>query len=122
MQKSPLLTRRELLKVGSGLSVGSILPFSGLSASTLRTQAHIVIVGGGAAGMAMVNRLARRLQGGTITLVEPRETHHYQPGWTMVASGIWAAEKTMRLNAQFLPRGVKWLRDTQTALMLTASV
>jgi len=29
MQKSPLLTRRELLKVGSGLSVGSLLPFSG---------------------------------------------------------------------------------------------
>ncbi|MBT2772676.1 NAD(P)/FAD-dependent oxidoreductase [Halomonas sp. ISL-60] len=111
MRKPPSLTRRELLKVGSGLGVGSLLPLSGLSASTLRTQAHIMILGGGAAGMAMVNRLARRLQGGTITLVEPRETHHYQPGWTMVASGVWAADKTMLPNAQFLPRGVKWLRD-----------
>lgn len=115
MQKPPLwtqkVTRRELLKVGSGLSIGSLLPLSAVSANTLRTQARIVILGGGAAGMAMANRLANRLRGGTITLVEPRETHHYQPGWTLVASGVWNADKTMRPNAQFLPRGVNWIRE-----------
>ncbi|MGM0823366.1 MAG: NAD(P)/FAD-dependent oxidoreductase [Pseudomonadota bacterium] len=115
MQKPPLLTqkvtRRALLKVGAGMGVGSFLPLSGLSANVLNTQANIVILGGGAAGMAMANRLTKRLQGGTITLVEPRETHHYQPGWTMVASGVWSADKTMRPNAQFLPRGVNWIRD-----------
>ncbi|NDL68971.1 NAD(P)/FAD-dependent oxidoreductase [Vreelandella alkaliphila] len=111
MQKPPLLTRRELLKVGSGLGVGSLLPLSALSANTLETQARIVILGGGAAGMAMANRLTKRLKGGTITLVEPRETHHYQPGWTLVASGVWNAAKTMRPNAQFMPRGVNWVRE-----------
>lgn len=67
-----------------------------------------MILGGGAAGIAMANRLVKRLRGGTITLVEPRETHHYQPGWTLVASGVWNADKTMRPNAQFLPQGINY--------------
>ncbi|WP_404472060.1 NAD(P)/FAD-dependent oxidoreductase [Vreelandella venusta] len=115
MQTPPVMTqhmtRRALLKTGAGLGAASLLPLSGLSANTLQTQARIVILGGGAAGLAMANRLAQRLQGGTITLVEPRETHHYQPGWTLVASGVWNAAKTMRPNAQFMPRGVEWLRE-----------
>lgn len=111
MHKPLLLNRRELLKVATGLGVSSVLPLSAVSANTLQTQAHIVILGGGAAGMAMANRLAARLKGGTITLVEPRETHHYQPGWTLVASGVWNANKTMRPNAQFVPRGVTWVRE-----------
>lgn len=111
MYKSLLFSRRELLKVGTGLGVSSLFALSTVSAAPLRTQAHIVILGGGAAGMAMANRLAKRLQGGTITLVEPRETHHYQPGWTLVASGVWQPDKTMRPNAQFVPRGVEWVRE-----------
>ncbi|WP_244264756.1 FAD-dependent oxidoreductase, partial [Vreelandella boliviensis] len=111
MHKPLLFSRRELLKVGTGLGVSSLLPLSTISADTFRTQAHIVILGGGAAGMAMANRLARRLQGGTITLVEPREIHHYQPGWTLVASGVWHPGKTMRPNAQFIPRGIHWVRE-----------
>lgn len=111
MHKPLLLNRRELLKLGTGLGVSSLIPLSAASANTLQTQAHIVILGGGAAGMAMANRLATRLEGGTITLVEPRETHHYQPGWTLVASGVWQPDKTMRPNAQFVPRGVKWVRE-----------
>jgi sulfide:quinone oxidoreductase len=85
--RSYSLSRRDLLSLGLGVS--TLLPFSVASANTLNTQAHIVILGGGAAGMAMANRLTKRLRGGIITLVEPRETHHYQPGWTMVASGVW---------------------------------
>lgn len=116
MQKPPLLNRRELLKVGAGLGVSSLLPLSAVSANTLKTQAHIVILGGGASGMAMANRLAARLEGGTITLVEPRTTHHYQPGWTLVASGVWQPDKTMRPNAQFVPRGVTWVRELATTI------
>ncbi|SBR51563.1 MULTISPECIES: NAD(P)/FAD-dependent oxidoreductase [unclassified Halomonas] len=111
MQKLLLLSRRDLLKVGSGMGFGCLLPAGMTSASTLHTQAHVVILGGGASGIAMASRLTRRLRGGKITLVEPRETHHYQPGWTMVASGVWNAGKTMRPNADFMPRGVNWVRE-----------
>lgn len=104
------LTRRQLLKTGAGLSASTLFA-SPLPANTVNTQAHIVILGGGASGMAMANRLASRLRGGKITLIEPRETHHYQPGWTMVASGVWPSDKTMRPNAQFVPQGITWIRE-----------
>lgn len=104
------LSRRQLLKTGAGLSASTLFA-SPLSANTVNTQAHIVIMGGGASGMAMANRLTSRLSGGKITLIEPSETHHYQPGWTMVASGVWPSDKTMRPNAQFVPQGISWVRE-----------
>ena len=112
MKNSPFtLSRRQLLKAGAGLSASGLLYTSALQANTIDTQARIVVVGGGASGMAMANRLATRLRGGTITLIEPRDTHHYQPGWTLVASGIWGPDKTMRPNADFIPQGINWVRQ-----------
>ena len=105
------LDRRQLLKLGLGAGVAGLLPLGSLQASTLSTTARVVILGGGAAGMAMANRLSRRLDGARISLVEPREIHHYQPGWTLVASGVWKPEKTMRPNARFVPGGVDWVRQ-----------
>lgn len=115
MSRSPLapvrLDRRQLLKLGLGAGAAGLLPLGSLQASTLSTRARIVILGGGAAGMAMANRLSRRLDGARISLVEPREIHHYQPGWTLVASGVWQPDKTMRPNANFVPAGVDWVRQ-----------
>ena len=112
MKKSPMtLSRRQLLKAGVGLSASGLLYGSALQASTIDTQARLVIIGSGASGMAMANRLSSKLRGGTITLIEPREIHHYQPGWTLVASGVWNMEKTMRPNADFVPQGVNWVRE-----------
>ncbi len=115
MSRSPLapvrLDRRQLLKLGLGAGAAGLLPLGSLQAGTLSTNARIVILGGGAAGMAMANRLSRRLAGASISLVEPREIHHYQPGWTLVASGVWLPDKTMRPNANFVPAGVTWVRQ-----------
>ncbi|MFC2990565.1 NAD(P)/FAD-dependent oxidoreductase [Halomonas tibetensis] len=115
MSRFPLdpvrLDRRQLLKFGLGASAAGLLPLGSLQASTLNTNARIVILGGGAAGMAMANRLSRRLEGARISLVEPSEIHHYQPGWTLVASGVWQSGKTMRPNADFVPAGVEWVRQ-----------
>jgi sulfide:quinone oxidoreductase len=36
------------------------------------TNARIVIVGAGAAGTALANRLSRRLEGAQITMIDPR--------------------------------------------------
>ncbi|EWH03316.1 NAD(P)/FAD-dependent oxidoreductase [Halomonas sp. BC04] len=107
----PRLDRRQLLKLGLGAGVAGLLPLGSLQAGTLSTTARVVILGGGAAGMAMANRLSRRLDGARISLVEPREIHHYQPGWTLVASGVWKPEKTMRPNARFVPGGIDWVRQ-----------
>lgn len=104
------LDRRQFLKYGAGAGAAGLLYASGLQARPLATRARIVILGGGAGGMAMANRLSRRLDGARISLVEPREVHHYQPGWTLVASGVWNPDKTMRPNSRFVPNGVDWVR------------
>jgi sulfide:quinone oxidoreductase len=44
-------------------------------AEAVRTSARIVIAGAGAAGLAMAARLAARLEGATITLIDRRQAH-----------------------------------------------
>lgn len=80
-------------------------------AARVPTRAHIVIAGGGLGGIAMANRLSQMLDGARITLIEPKEVHHYQPGYTLVATGVWPMEKVVDRNADFIPAGVNWLKD-----------
>lgn len=105
------IDRRRFLKLGLAGGAVGLLASTNLQARQINTRAHIVIVGAGAGGMAMANRLSRSLNGARVTVVDPRETHHYQPGWTLVASGVWKPESTTRPNSQFMPSGVDWVRS-----------
>ena len=70
----------------------------------------IVIVGGGAAGVAVAASLLRRNRSLDIAVIDPADTHYYQPGWTMVGGGIFRAEATAKQMAAVLPRGVTWIK------------
>ncbi|EXJ09517.1 MULTISPECIES: NAD(P)/FAD-dependent oxidoreductase [Nitrincola] len=108
--------RRDLLKLGLGATVAApLLSLAGnASANAIRTSAHVVISGAGAGGLAMANRLSRSLQGAKITLIDARQEHHYQPGWTLVASGVWDKSKTLSKTAEWIPSGVNWIRAMVT--------
>lgn len=71
----------------------------------------IVIVGGGSGGLGVAARLAPHLPPGSIAVVEPSETHYYQPLWTLVGGGVFAKEITARPQADYIPDGVVWIRD-----------
>ncbi len=73
---------------------------------------HVVIVGGGAAGVSVAARL-RRLAGGAldIVIVDPSEYHYYQPALTLVGAGAYQLAKTRRAAQSLAPSGVKWERD-----------
>ncbi len=77
----------------------------------LRTPARIVIAGSGAGGLALASRLRRALEGAKIIVVDRKETHNYQPGYTLVATGIWPVGKVSDRNADFMPAGVDWIRE-----------
>ncbi len=79
--------------------------------SALKSTAHIVIAGSGLGGIAIANRLGRLLDGARITLIDRKEEHNYQPGYTLVATGVWPVEKVRDRNADFHPAGVSWIRD-----------
>ncbi|MFT5304156.1 MAG: sulfide:quinone oxidoreductase [Mariniblastus sp.] len=72
---------------------------------------RIVIVGGGTAGITVAAQLLKKNSGLNITLIEPSDKHYYQPLWTLVGGGIFPKEESQRNEADYIPRGVKWVKD-----------
>ena len=74
---------------------------------------HIVIVGGGAAGITVAASLVRKAAGTRvdITLVEPSDTHYYQPAFTLVGAGAFKFDHTQRPEAKLIPPHVEWIKD-----------
>jgi sulfide:quinone oxidoreductase len=79
--------------------------------ASVKTKAEIIIVGSGLGGIAMANRLSRQLDGARITILDKKEEHNYQPGYTLVATGIWPEQKIRNRNAEYLPSGIRWVKD-----------
>ena len=97
---------------GAGLALG---PDKG-RASAIQTSARIVIIGAGAGGTALANRLVRRLDGAQITIIDPRPNHLYQPGLTLVAAGLKPAGYVVSENAEWLPSGVSFMAEKVSAV------
>lgn len=74
-------------------------------------QHQIVIVGGGAGGIAVAARLRRMLRGADIAIVEPSDQHYYQPLWTLVGAGVVGKEASRRHEGPLIPKGVRWIRE-----------
>ena len=75
---------------------------------------EVVIVGGGAGGIAAAASLLRRQRSLDIAIVEPRDSHFYQPGWTLVGAGIFTPAQTVHAEADVIPQGVTWLKTAAT--------
>jgi sulfide:quinone oxidoreductase len=80
-------------------------------AQPVKTQARIVIAGGGAAGLATANRLAHLLTGARITLIEPRKEHWYQPGFTLIAAGVKPQAYSVSQTADYIPHGIEFVAE-----------
>jgi sulfide:quinone oxidoreductase len=84
------------------------------SGAVQKPVAHVpydaLIVGGGAAGCSVAASLLKRRPGLSVAIVEPRDIHYYQPGWTLVGGGIFDRARTERPMARAIPKGVKWIR------------
>ena len=75
-----------------------------------------MILGAGAAGLSLASRLSRRLEGAAITIVDPRQNHYYQPGFTLVAAGLKPAEYAVSSTAHWVPRGVDWIAEAAASI------
>jgi sulfide:quinone oxidoreductase len=104
--------RRRFLQLASAALGGAAFFGPGRSdAALVKTSAKIVIAGAGAAGLATAARLAARLDGASITLIDGRKAHFYQPGFTLVAAGLKPESYAVSTTAQFVPRGVDWIEE-----------
>ena len=72
---------------------------------------QIVIVGGGSAGIALAGSLKRKESSLDIAIIDPSDTHYYQPAFTLVGGGAYKPEDTHRLERNCIPQGINWIHD-----------
>jgi sulfide:quinone oxidoreductase len=82
-----------------------------------RPIAHhqILIVGGGSGGATVAAQLCRKLRNPDVAVIEPSETHDYQPLWTLVGGGVVPKERSRRHEIDVLPKKATWIKDRVTA-------
>ncbi len=117
LMKSEGMTRRDALKL---MGVGASATMLGSAPAQAATEAEagsdkkakIVIVGGGAGGIMAAARLRRAASNAEIVLIAPNDIHLYQPGQVFMAAGLYTEEDIKKPNADLMPGGVKWVKDS----------
>jgi sulfide:quinone oxidoreductase len=109
-------SRRAFLALAATGAAAAALPMGEARAQSVATNARIVIIGAGAAGTALANRLVRRLEGAQITLIDPRVEHLYQPGLSLVAAGLKPADYVVSQTTDWLPDGVTLIAERVAAV------
>lgn len=72
---------------------------------------RVVVIGGGSGGLTTASMLLRKRPNLKLTIVEPSDFHYYQPAWTLVGGGCYAAENTRHLMSQVIPDGAEWVQQ-----------
>jgi sulfide:quinone oxidoreductase len=79
---------------------------------------HIVIIGGGAAGITVAAELKHHGHDLPldIAIIEPSEVHYYQPAFTLVGAGTYSLAATRRAEGKLIPSGVRWVKDSAASI------
>ena len=111
MPSLPELNRRRWLLGAASATAAAAMAPPAAQAARLKTQARIVVAGSGLGGLAVATRLSKLLDGARITIVDKKQEHNYQPGYTLVATGVWPVSKVRDRNADLQPAGVQWIQE-----------
>ncbi len=78
----------------------------------MTTSAHhqIVIIGGGSAGITVASQLLMANSSLDVAIIEPSDKHYYQPAWTLVGGGVFAAEDTVKSEGECIPKKATWIQ------------
>lgn len=76
---------------------------------------HVLIVGGGTAGITVAARLLRKGYR-DVAVIEPSDKHYYQPMWTLVGGGQATAASTERPESSVMPKEATWIRKSAAAV------
>ena len=77
----------------------------------MKKSYQILVIGGGTAGIMTAARLLKLDGKLSVGIIEPSETHYYQPAWTLVGAGTFDYEKTARPMASVIPKKADWIQD-----------
>ncbi len=80
----------------------------------MQSHHHILIIGGGTAGIMVASQLLAQKKVKDVAIIEPADTHYYQPAWTLVGAGTYDYDKTARPMSSVIPKGATWIKDKAT--------
>ncbi|XP_054287912.1 sulfide:quinone oxidoreductase, mitochondrial-like [Macrosteles quadrilineatus] len=72
----------------------------------------LLVCGGGAGGCSIAAKFASKLGPEGCVVVEPSDTHYYQPMWTLVGGGLKSLDQSARPMANVLPAKATWIKDS----------
>ncbi|NAY91371.1 FAD-dependent oxidoreductase [Muricauda sp. JGD-17] len=83
----------------------------------MKSHYQVLIIGGGTAGIMTAAQLLKKNAKLDIAIIEPSDTHYYQPAWTLVGAGTYDFEKTAKSMTEVMPWGVDWIKDKATGFV-----
>lgn len=72
---------------------------------------QVLIIGGGTAGITVAAMLLNRPDAPQVSIIEPSDTHYYQPIWTLVGGGVFDKSVSARPMADYIPAGANWIKE-----------
>lgn len=78
-------------------------------ARNMHHSCKLLIVGGGSGGCTMAAKLSKYER--DIIVLEPNETHYYQPLFTLIGGGIKTLSQSCSSTKSVLPKNVSWIQD-----------
>lgn len=72
---------------------------------------QVVIIGGGAAGLAVADQLGKAKPALNVALIEPATYHYDQSAFMQVGGEGMKKEHTRQAEAAFVPPGVTWIQE-----------
>lgn len=80
----------------------------------MKLHYQVLIIGGGTAGIMTAAQMLKKNSKIDIAILEPADTHYYQPAWTLVGAGAYDFKKTARPMADVMPKAADWIKDKAT--------
>lgn len=110
------IDRRHFFKLMAASGLLTVAGTQTAKAFSSSAKGKIVIIGGGAAGISMAARLMNWLDEPDVTLIDPSDRQFYQPGFTLIASGVYTPDEVWKKQEDCMPDGVKWVKDSVLAV------
>lgn len=113
MENKTKMNRRDLLKL---MGISTIAVGAGVSAPTQAKAApthapNIAIIGAGLGGISLSAKLVDDLPNAKITLFDADSTLYYQPGFTLIAAGIYQKSDTAYDKKDLIDSKVQWVKE-----------